>query len=147
MLAFASLAAVNLGEGDEAVKKWGPKALNRKETSAEDEGMRKIHSLQEFDGVRIEKNEYIGSGEWEGQYAADGNFTFSRTGAGIGGLFIGAPWCDSSYVEKIIGDPNKKERDESGGTTLLYGDEWSLIFTFDASGVLSKVEHYWFSGD
>jgi hypothetical protein len=144
-IAFISRAILSLGEGAEAERKWGRALANeRNEFAGADENARVVRTVQKFDGVSIERNEVTESGECE-EYYTSGGFTFSREGAGIGGLFIGRDWCDASYIERVVGHPRVEEDD--GRTTLVYEDKWDgawlLGFTLDESGALSKITYQW----
>lgn len=129
----AYLAGLTLGANvPEIMRRWGPARVKR----TVEERWDGFHANTEltFEGLEVVYTDYR-------------NFAFhlTRRGAGIGGIFIGADWCDKDYIEKIFGGQftiEKQKRD--GGTegwSFIGGpDGWNFSFAliFDAKGLVRE---------
>jgi hypothetical protein len=124
----------HFGKGPEAIAKWGKPITDKKET--EDwEGASAIHTILEFQDIRIEEREVEEGGDSCG-------FTFSRKNSGIGGIFCGAAWCDKGYVRSILGAPMEIGKAENSDDQWRYetlSGYSELTLTFSKDGTVSTI--------
>ena len=123
------LVALTLGANvPEIMRRWGPGQVVERWAGYSD-----ITEMS-FDGLKLRYEDY-----------RNFEFTLTRKGAGMGGVFIGVPWCNKEYIEKTFGETLSIEKD----TDAEGNEHWSLDFipdgwyywfslTFDAQGLVSK---------
>ncbi|MCL1875945.1 MAG: hypothetical protein FWF87_06765, partial [Synergistaceae bacterium] len=128
----------------EIMRKWGPGVITARDNSALEESY--WHGVTDttkmsFDGLEV--NFFMDTRNFE--------FTLTRRGAGMGGIFIGEAWCDKDYLKRVFAHfpPEKiqagKSDDGAESWRLELGrDGWFYGYeiTFGSDGLVSELHFY-----
>ena len=124
----------------EIVRKWGPGKIVSRDNSVLGESW--WHSVENntkmsFDGLEVSFTD-----------ARNFEFTLTRRGAGMGGIFIGEKWCDKEYLKRVFAHFSSekiqadKRQDGAEQWSLNLGrDGWFYNYeiVFGADGLVSEL--------
>ena len=131
------LVTLNLGtDVPDIMRRWGPGTVKEKEIIENWRGSVE-HTVMSFDGFDLSYEDH-----------RNFNFTLTRKGAGLGGIFVGAAWCDREYIQKTFGPIltiDKQKPDDGQETWSMSGgpDGWSfvIVLTFDQQGLVREFRY------
>jgi hypothetical protein len=106
----------NIGE---IARKWGATEIERSMFDVFDDGNYSLYTTIKAPGFEA----YVGEHKDEMIYI--NNFTIERPGACIGGITIGADWCNKDWVRKLLGQPDDED-----------GDYWSWDSEFQSVSIM-----------
>jgi hypothetical protein len=111
-------AALNLGANiPEILRRWGPGTIAERRVNESWRG-NVAHTAISADGFELKYEDY-----------RNFEFTLTRPGSGLGGIFVGVDWCNKEYIEKTFGWLNIDKFKLNSGA-----DRWSLQGSLDGWG-------------
>lgn len=148
VMRVGDLVTLNLGANvPQIMERWGPGTIVDKETIVMDEDEESEGEEEERETIERTVMSFNGL-ELTYQDAFNFSFTLTREGSGMGGIFIGAPWCDQEYIEKTFGqtltiDKEKKDNGLEVWRLSFVPDGWDFYFvlTFDQNGLVREFKY------
>lgn len=131
------LVTLNLGANvPEIMRRWGQAKSVKRQVSPSWRG-NIDETVMSFDGFELTYEDH-----------RNFEFTLTRKGAGLGGIFVGVSWCNKEYIEKTFGKKlsveKSKSADGSERWTLGFApDGWgfTIFLTFDKKGMVSEFRY------